>query len=338
MFSATGCSKTDLSTLGNNIVCYAAAYNNGVYKSDNGGISWYPLASDQEDIYFYSKKLFMSQDAKKLYVATTGAGLFYIDMEKGVLNKVSGFKDEDVRSVVFKKASDGQGTGLDIVVGKKETGIFKSVEGTTIWEPFNNGLTYRDINVLYKRADNLYAGTTNGLFKWDEAAKTWVDISQGIKNKNIIAINSDPEGKAIYVGAGAYQNAKGRFQDIPSLYKSTDNGKSWEDSDKGLPDGILVFSVALNPQKSERIYLGTSDGIYRSTDSGKEWSKMKNGLPKELKVLDIRIAQISADNDLVYAAGDQGLFMALDEPDPVWISRSYGLDKTVISSIVLQSN
>lgn len=338
LLSAVGCrEKTDLSTLGNNITCYAAAYSKGVYKSDNGGISWYPLLEDQEDIYFFSKKLFTSPDPQRLYVTTTGGGIFFIDMEKGVLNSVNEFKDEDVRTVVFGEVSKGQMNDFEILVGKKETGINRGLEGEDNWEPFNNGLTYRDVNVLFQNAGDLFVGTINGVFRWDNASNMWLDTSEGIENKNIITLSADPDEKTIYAGAGAYQYSKGIFQSISSFYKSVDNGRTWEESGEGLPDGVLVFSIAVNPIKQERVYLGTSEGIYRSTNSGGKWSRMDDGIPDKFQALDIIIVHISDDKDLVYSAGANGVFMALDDKNLEWVSRSYGLEKTYISSILLQT-
>jgi photosystem II stability/assembly factor-like uncharacterized protein len=334
LFSAAGCRKTDISLLGNNLTCYAAAYNKGVYKSENGGISWYPLATDQDDIYFYSKRLFFSPDAKTLYVATTGNGLFSIDMEKGSLNRMNGFKDEDVRSVVFRKATNGQGPDLEIFVAQKETGIYKTVPGKDSWEPFNNGLTYRDVNVLFRDSGDFLAGTIKGLFKWDGVSNGWNDSSEGLKNKNIISMSSAPEDNTIYAGSGVYEGRKGWFEDIPCLYKSTDKGNTWVVSDDGLPEGALIFCITVNPAKPERIYAGTNQGIYISTDSGENWSKTDNGLPDKFLALDIKIVKVSGDKALVYASGANGLYMALDDKSQEWISRNYGLEQTYISSML----
>jgi len=339
LLSSAGCrEKTDLSKSGENIVCYAAAYNSGIYKSDNGGISWYPLLEDQEDIYFYSKKLFESPYSKRLYVTTTGAGLFSIDMEKGALNRVGDFKDENVSSVVFKEASNRQPAELEIYLGIKEKGVFKSLFGTDNWEPANDGLTYRDVNVIFRNSGALLAGTINGIFRLDEKAEKWIDTSEGIIKKNIISISATPDGGTIFAGSGAYAVQKGFFQDIPSLYKSVDNGRTWENAGSGLPEGLLVYSITVNPLKPERIYLGTSHGVYRSTDGGNKWSGMEDGLPEEFRVMNIMIAHTSENKDLVYAAGANGLFMALDEDNPNWISRSYGIERTYISDILLQTD
>ena len=339
LFIATGCRKTeDLSLLGNNITCYAAAYNKGIYKSENGGISWYPLISEQDDIYLYSKRLFLSPDAKTLYVATTGNGLFYIDMEKGILKRINASKDDNVKSVVFEDTSTGQLKSFEILVGEQEKGIFKSAESRDNREQFNHGLTYRDVNVLFKLPGNVLTGTINGIFKWDEASKAWQDSSEGIENKNIISMISDPEGNTIYAGSGVYQVAKGRFENIACLYKSTDQGRTWAASDSGLPEGALIYVIAVSPVKSERIYAGTNQGIYRSADGGENWSRTDKGLPEGFLALDIKIVKISDDKELVYTAGANGLYMALDDKSQGWISRSYGLDRTYISSILFSKN
>jgi photosystem II stability/assembly factor-like uncharacterized protein len=337
--STIGCDKKqDLSTVGGSLVCYTAIYSKGVYKSDNGGISWYPLTANQDDLYLYSKKLIMSLDSKRLYVTTTGGGLFFIDMEKDALNTMDGFKDEDVRSIVFRKAAIGEGTEFETIVGKRETGTYKLIEKTGVWESLNKGLTYRDVNVLAECGSSLFAGTIQGVFRWDENSKSWLDASVGINNKNIFAVAASADGKTIYAGAGVYQNAKGRFKTIPSIYKSINNGNTWEASDKGLPNGILIYSISVNPRKPEKIYIGTSGGVYRSTDSGNNWSRIDNGLPKLFRALDVKIAHLSGDEDLVYTAGMNGLYMAIDDKNPAWTSRSYGLENTYVSSILVQSN
>jgi hypothetical protein len=277
----------------------------------------------------------MSPDAKRLYITTTGGGLFFIDIEKGILNSVNEFKDEDIRSVVFKEMTGGQGTGYEALVGKKEAGIYMSLQGKDNWEPFNAGLTYHDVNVLAKNDGGLFAGTVNGIFRLDEKSKTWIDISQGIGNKNILSIGADSGGKTIYAGAGVFQENKGRFDSIPSLYKGPDKGRSWERADDGLPSGLLVFSIAVNPEKQDRIYIGTSEGLYRSIDGGKKWTKTTKGLPDKFRALEIKVASMSSGIDIIYAAGANGLYMTKDDQNPEWATRSYGLEETYVSSILL---
>jgi photosystem II stability/assembly factor-like uncharacterized protein len=324
--------------MGRDVTCYAAAYSKGVYRSDNGGTSWYLLDPEHEDLNLYFKKLFLSPDKGVLYVTTTGAGLFIMDTKKGTLeDNVTQFKNDNVRAVAFKNPSGAGAGNIEILAGMDRRGIFIMRDGSGNWEDFNKGLGYHDVNTLLRGMNTLYAGTIKGLFRLDDKSGMWTDISGDIKNRDIISIDTAPDGETIYAGAGVYQDKKGMFGNIPSLYKSTDKGKTWKASGRGLPDNTLVYAIAVNPKRPERIYLGTSEGVFRSTKSGKRWSRLTKGLPKEFKVFDVKIVQTSDDKDLVYAAGSNGVYMALDEKRTRWIARSYGLEKTNITSIVLTS-
>jgi hypothetical protein len=334
---ATGCGKTDLSEIGNDITCYAATYNKGIYKSDNGGISWYPLDVDQEDIYLYFKKLFISPDKRTLYVTTTGAGLFEINLENGSIDNVAQFKDDNVRSVAFKNSSAGGESSIEILAGMDSRGIFKTLTGAGNWDEFNKGLTYHNVNVIYANGQDIFSGTLNGIFRWDNTSKEWMELSEGIENRNIVSFGVDLQGDTIYAGSGTFQDKKGLFANIPCLYKSTDKGKTWKASDKGLPDETLVYAIAVNEKRPERIYLGTSEGIFRSINSAKKWHRVGIGLPDDSRIFDINIVHTSDNKDLVYAAGSSGVFMALDDKKALWVDRSYGLDITNITSIVLMS-
>ena len=221
----------------------------------------------------------------------------------------------------------------DILVGAFEEGISKI--GAEKKSYMNNGLVYRDVNTVIASGSELFAGTVKDVFKWDDKNKTWVSSSAGIKNKNIVSMAATPKGDRLYAGAGGYYSRKGYFESVPCLYMSKDEGKTWEKWDDGLPDGTLVYKIAINTAKPERIYLGTSDGIYMSDDGGDDWSKTADGLPDDFRVFDVRIAHMNDGNDLVYAAGSKGIFMTVDSDDPEWIDRNYGLPKTNITGIVV---
>jgi photosystem II stability/assembly factor-like uncharacterized protein len=334
----SGCHEELPTSKDYNITCYAASYAKGIYKSENGGTSWYPADGDQKAIYAYYKRLFQSPyDADVLYVTTTGGGLFELNVQTGSLGRIDRFKDKNVSSVAFLGAAAGLNPTGEVLVGMGGGGVSKASVGPGTWQPCNEGLTYRHVNVLFACDNALYAGTLKDLFKRDERSKQWVPASRGIKNKNILSIAADPQGKTVYAGMGRYEGQKGRFEDIPCLYKSTDQGLTWISSDRGIEDGLLIYAIAVNPTRPERIYLGTSDGIYRSTNNRNAWSKMA-GLPKGLKVFDIKIARMADGTVVVSAAGSRGVFMTTDTHEALWTGKSYGLEPTAITSIVLLPN
>lgn len=332
-----GCQGDHLSTPKDyTIICYAATYGKGIYKSDNGGTSWFPLDFDQKTIHAYFKRLYKRpHDEDLLYITTTGAGLFKLNLQTGSLNRVNGLKGEKVNSLAFRDTgSDEQGHN-EVIAGITKGGVLKTSNQVVSWVPCNTGLIYHDVNVLFAHGKDLYAGTVKDLFKWNENSKQWIPASNGIKNKNVISIDVNPQGKILYAGSGTYEDKKSFFEEIPCVYKSEDSGSTWNASDNGIPNGTLIYVIAINPKRAERIYLGTSDGIYRSIDGGQNWIKMEKGLSKDLRVFDIKIDRMSDGKDVVYAASSRGVYMSTDDEETFWVNKSYGLEPTVITSIIL---
>jgi|GEM_PF-1107918 len=66
--------------------------------------------------------------------------------------------------------------------------------------------------------------------------------------------------------------------DVGGIYKSTDFGESWRIVNNGLTD-YYVEKIAIDPQNSGVIYLGTWGGVHKSTDGGETWQMKRNGFP-----------------------------------------------------------
>src|SRR5260221_1444228 len=58
------------------------------------------------------------------------------------------------------------------------------------------------------------------------------------------------------------------------VYYTTDDGHSWTHA-KGVPDGALSFTVAVDPTNPKRVYAATGLGLYRSDDAGRTWENVK---------------------------------------------------------------
>jgi photosystem II stability/assembly factor-like uncharacterized protein len=82
-----------------------------------------------------------------------------------------------------------------------------------------------------------------------------------------VAINSKGD-----IFAGVYSG----WTDYSGLYKSTDNGSSWQKIESQFDD-FEVYAIYIN--KEDHIWVGTNfqDRIYRSTDNGNTWENKRNG-------------------------------------------------------------
>lgn len=334
----TGCEQNLSAPPDYNITLYAATYAKGIYETSNGGKSWYPLDLDHRDLYMHFKRIYQDPTDKDLiYVTTTGAGLFIINLLDWTIEKRASFSDENINSIAFLKSSLERDKDL-LMIGFENIGVFRTISEYEIWQPFNNGLNYRDISVVFANEGNMYAGTNKNFYKYDNKSQTWVSASNGLKNKNIYSIDADARSDTLYVGSGPYGGGKGYFDKIACFYISTDQGDTWRPSSEGIPDGTLIYNIAVNKNKPERIYVGTSDGLYRSTDSGETWKKMKQGLPGDIRVLDIKIAHMNNGTDVVYASSTRGVFMTVDDDKYRWVSKNYNLPQTITTSIIIAPN
>ncbi|MBN2059432.1 MAG: hypothetical protein JW882_03350 [Deltaproteobacteria bacterium] len=329
-----GCNKELADPGSYSLTCYGATYGEGIYKSTNGGESWHPLDTNNEDIHAYFKRLYLGPGGNLLYMATSGAGLYVINPATESVDKPGMVMEEDITSISFQEISAVQQGPANIFLGMRGKGVLEGNENLDDWNEYNKGLIYHDVNTLIFHDGSLFAGTVNGLFERDRPSSEWRLISSGIKNTNIISLGMGPQGRLFYAGSGAYNGIKGRFEKIPCLYKSIDHGRNWIQSDTGLPDGTLVYKITVNPGNPERIYIGTSDGVYLSVDEGLTWNKQET-LPDGFKAYDIRIERMKDGQDVVYAAGSHGIFMTTDKEETGWKSKNYSLPRTAITSIII---
>jgi photosystem II stability/assembly factor-like uncharacterized protein len=62
------------------------------------------------------------------------------------------------------------------------------------------------------------------------------------------------------------------------IYKSTDGGRSWAESDAGLSDSA-VSALVVDPAARTILYAGTRGrGVFRSTDAGASWTALTGGM------------------------------------------------------------
>ena len=82
-----------------------------------------------------------------------------------------------------------------------------------------------------------------------------------------ITVADDPL-HTIYVGC-----------DVGGVYRSTDNGQSWEIKNSGLSI-YFVQDIAYDPHNTDILYLATRGGIYKSTNGGDSWTAKRSGFPE----------------------------------------------------------
>jgi len=97
------------------------------------------------------------------------------------------------------------------------------------------------------------------------------------------------------------------------VFMSNDSGMSWFPSNEGITtrigptgDGIPVFSVTIDPNNPNTVWLGTQfqRGIFKSVDGGRTWKKMDGGVVENEGITFRGFTIQPGDSNIVYAAAE----------------------------------
>ena len=145
-------------------------------------------------------------------------------------------------------------------------------DGADHWVKINNGLVPDDakmasmalgVNQLLinpANPDEVYAGTTQGLFKTLNKGEAWTRIAMDLGDQYVSCLILDPGNvHHLYMGT-----SKGMF-------RSQDNGQSWMARNEGLTNHN-IRTIAMEPDNPRVLYVGTNGGgLFRSEDGGDSW-------------------------------------------------------------------
>jgi len=145
----------------------------------------------------------------------------------------------------------------------------------------------------------------------------WVSYNSGGKFRHIPR-GIDPEGNCRALAVSPH--APGHIlaaQDRVGVFRSEDNGGEW--TPIGTPIASDIWSLAFDPNDSERIFAGTRPGIQRSTDGGETFDPLDTSIPERCPIGVPRTTNIvvdPADSATVWASVEvAGLHRSRDGGD-----------------------
>lgn len=244
---------------------YIGTQANGIYFSYDGGESW------------QQPKQLSLGNIKDIAVDPKNKCVIYA----ATANKI--FKSEDCsrfwKNIYFETRPEVSITSLVInpannsmlYAGVSSGEIIRSADYGTSWgiiNRFQSGV----VKIIMDNHNQkvLYVATkSNGLFKTNDGGNIWLDLNKGLEqyagSKEYGDLELDRSQMDTLILASRY-----------GLLKSTDGGTTW-DALKLLtpPGGVIIYSLALNPQNGQEMYYGTASTLYRSINGGKDWVTKK---------------------------------------------------------------
>ena len=214
--------------------------------------------------------------------------------------------------------------------------LFKSMNGGLSWTPISPDLTRNDkskqgrsggpitgenisveyYNVIFSFAESpvqkdlLWVGSDDGLVHLTrDGGKTWINVTPLDMPEGIVSqLDASPHD----AGSAYLALDRHKFDDFtPSIYKTSDYGKSWTRINNGIPSGTFVRAVRADTKKKGLLYAGTETGVYVSFDDGANWQPLQLNLPTS----PIHDLEVKSD-DLVVATHGRS-FWILDNLEPL---------------------
>jgi len=159
--------------------------------------------------------------------------------------------------------------------------------------------------------NRIWAGTDDGLIHLTtDAGRNWTDVTPpqiGPWWKISLMEASHFDAKSAYAAVNTI-----RLDDLhPHIYRTNDQGKTWQEIVRGIPSDENVNVVREDPQRRGLLFAGTERGTYVSFDDGDNWQSLRLNLPAT-SVRDL----IVKDDDLAIATHGRG-FWILDNITPL---------------------
>ena len=290
---------------------YAGLSNGAVYRSIDSGLTWSAVGVLPGTIFLSSFARTGPSGTTLLAATTSGVfgsadgGQTWVQTNVGLSNS---------SSVGVVAAADGT------VYGASVLGVFLAQDNGHAWLRRSSGLSDRVLALAVAPSNSavVYAAgvtsinftSTYRLHKSIDGGLTWTQMSSGLPNEEIRAIEVDPsnpdiayvaaqtvfktiDGGGTWTAAGSIPNSSildlaidpvtpttlyAATAGTGAVYKSTNGGGTWTPASAGIANQI-VRQVAIDPGNATRLLAAAQGGIFRSVDGGVTWAASGAGIP-----------------------------------------------------------
>jgi len=248
-----------------------------------------------------------------VYAGSFGHGIFRtVDRGATWVPVGSGVTDPFILSLA--SATDGT-----IYAGTFRGGIFRSRDDGKTWHAINAGLKRLEVKALMVTDRELYAGTGDGVHRWNDTDHRWVMVTTGLDDILVHTLARTTDG-TLFAGT----SGKG-------IYRFNPRSPGWVRMQHGLKDheGMIEnFIRVLTIDQDQNIFAGTFDGgVFRSSDGGMTWRPISRALPND----SIRGIVLN-DHGLIVATGN-GIFKTVDKGKQ-WTPLNKGLTSLSIQVLI----
>lgn len=244
---------------GNDQLYYTGYTGGGLWKTEDGGISWLNISDGQ----------FKTGSVGDIAVSESNPSIIYVGMGEHAIRGVMTTYGDGVY-----KSTDAGKTWKNI--GLEKTRHISDV----IIHPSNPDIVY-----VAAQGPAHGASDDRGIYKSTDGGQTWKKTLFVDSNTGASSLSMDHKNPLILYAA-TWEHRRLPWQVRSggkgcSIYKSTDAGETWQKINEGLPKEMGKIGVSVSRANPERVYAiieaeKSVAGLYRSDNGGKSWSLQSN--------------------------------------------------------------
>ena len=265
---------------------YLAAYEAGLYSSDDGGQTWRHASSYPSD-YAHSVAVH-PEDSKTVYVGSEPSAIYRSRDAGETWEECAAFRavpepgqwsfhDLDPRVHHVRDLRMTPNGPNRLYAGIEVGGVVRSGDSGESWQQLHG--TDDDIHcidVSRARPGTVYVATNSGPYRSDDEGQSWEPIKEGLARTYSVHIAAAPDDAEVVL----VTVATGPGRQNPQFYRSSSGGRQWQLVDSAGSDDDMVVAMDWDPHEPNRCYAATDHGnIYCSADRGKSWSPLPVKLP-----------------------------------------------------------
>ncbi len=255
-------------------VWYAGTSPQGLFRSEDGGVSWEPFSMVNEDAQ-YRTWMGSQQDG-----TPDGPKLHSIIVDP-----------RDPAHLYFAMSGGGVHESKD--GGRSFAPL---VQGLEVVEGFDAAnVTFHDphcVRLCPSNPDRLYQQNHCGIYRLDRPSTEWVRIGRNMPEEvgdigfPMVVHPRDPDTVWVFPMDGTTVWPRTSPDGKAAAYVTRDAGKSWRRLDADLPKSQAWWTVKRQAMSADArdpvgLYFGTTSGeLWMSRDEGKRWSSMARHLPE----------------------------------------------------------
>lgn len=257
-------------------VWYAGTSPQGLFRSADGGVTWQPFSSINDDMQ-YREWMGSEKDG-----TPDGPKLHSIIVDP-----------RDPKHLYF---------------GMSGGGVHESLDGGTTWRVLIGGMevvegygfdatqpTYHDPHCLRlcpSNPDRIYQQNHCGIYRLDRPSETWLRIGRTMpKDVGDIGFTMtvhprDDNTAWVFPMDGTQVWPRTSPDGKPAVYVTRNGGESWQRQDVGMPTQQAWWTVKRQAMCADRhdpvgLYFGTTSGeLWMSRDEGQRWECIARHLPE----------------------------------------------------------